>query len=102
VQELGRLLLDGLDHPWVAVPHVEAADATREVDEGVPVDVGERRALAVIGDDREEDRERVGDDLFFPLENLPRSRPRNRRPELNRLRRRHGLTIAQWAAGLHR
>ena len=68
---------------------VQAPDAAREVDERVPVDVGDRRALAVIDDDRQEDRERVGDHARLPVEDLLRARPRDRGLELDRLRRRH-------------
>ena len=42
VQEARRLLLHGLDDVRVRVADVEDADAAREVDERVPVDVGDR------------------------------------------------------------
>ena len=44
VREARQLLLRGLDDLRVRVADVEAADAAREVDERVAVDVGERRA----------------------------------------------------------
>ena len=63
VREVRELLLRGLDELRVRVPDVEAADAAGEVDERVAVDVGERRASPLLDDDRERDRERVGDHL---------------------------------------
>jgi hypothetical protein len=66
-----------------------AADAAGEVDERVPVDVGERGAFAVPDDDGHEDGERLGDDAFLALEDRARPRPWNRRLQLDRLRRRH-------------
>ena len=41
---LWPLLLGSRDHMRVRVAHVQAADAAREVDERVPVDVGDRAA----------------------------------------------------------
>src|SRR2546423_4307296 len=67
------------------VADVETADAAREVDEGVPVDVGERGAAGRIGDDGKRHRERRGDDAPHPLDDLPRARTRDLRPELDRL-----------------
>ena len=52
VNEAGHLLGRGFEDARVCVAHVQAADATREVDEDVAVDVGERRAApscATIG-----------------------------------------------------
>ena len=89
VQEPCRLLLNRLDDPRVRVPDVEAADAAREVDERVPVDVRQRRALAAFDHDGEEDRERIGDHPCLPREDLLRPWSGNRRLELDRLRRRH-------------
>ena len=44
VREAVELLVRRRDDVRMAVPDVEAADAAGEVDEGVPVDVGQRRA----------------------------------------------------------
>ena len=62
VREALELLLRGRDDARVRVADVEAADAAGEVDERVAVDVGERGAAALGGDDREVDRERGGDE----------------------------------------
>ncbi len=51
MEELRGLFLHGVDDPRMRVPDVEAADASGEVDEGVPVDVRERRALAALDHD---------------------------------------------------
>ena len=89
VQEPRRLLLNRLDDPRVRVSDVEAADAAREVDERIPVDVRERRALAAVDHDGEEDRERIGNRPCLPREDLLRPRPWDRRLELDRLCGRH-------------
>ena len=89
VREAVELLVGRSDHARMRVTDVQAPDAAGEVQERVPVDVGDRRALAVIDDDRQEDRERVGDHARLPVEDLLRARPRDRGLELDRLRRRH-------------
>ena len=48
VAEALELLLGGLDDPRMCVPDVQAADTACEVDEGVAVDVGQRRALTAL------------------------------------------------------
>ena len=53
VREALELLLRGLDDARMRVPDVQAADAAGEVDERVAVDVGERRAAALVRDDRQ-------------------------------------------------
>src|SRR5207253_10408918 len=63
----------GLDHARIRVPDVEAADAAGEVDEGVPVDVGQGCPLATLDHDRQEDGERLGDHTLLPFENLLRA-----------------------------
>jgi hypothetical protein len=81
---------------------VQAADAAGEVDERVPVDVGQRRSVTAIDHDGDVDRERVGHDQRLPLQDLLGARPGDRRPELDRLRRRHHRSrLTQPAAGLH-
>ena len=75
VAEARELLLRGLDDPRVRVADVEAADAAGEVDERVAVDVGERRAAALGDDDRQVDRERLGDDALLARQDLPGAGP---------------------------
>ena len=53
----------------MCVPDVQAADTACEVDEGVAVDVGQRGALTALDHNREGERQRLGDDPLFPLEN---------------------------------
>jgi hypothetical protein len=78
----------------VRVPDREAADAAREVDERVPVDVGERRAAALGHDDGQVERERRGDDPLLPLHDRAGTGSRNLRLEADRARRGHGVTIS--------
>ena len=85
---------DRLDDVRVRVADVEAADAAGEVEERVAVDVGQRRAAALGDDDRQVDRERIGDDALLPLEDLPGAGARDLGPQLDRARDGHGLTIA--------
>ena len=75
VRELLQLRLSGLDDARVRVTDVQAAHAAREVDERVPVDVGQRRAVCLRDHDRRVDRERIGDDAGLPLEDRPGLRP---------------------------
>ena len=76
VREPLELRLRRLDDARMRVADVQAADAAREVDERVPVDVGDRRAVPLRDHDRRVDRERVGDDALLPLEDRPRPRAR--------------------------
>jgi hypothetical protein len=55
-----ELLLSRRDDAGMRVADVQAADAAREVDERVAVEVGERRALRLRDDDRKGQGERVG------------------------------------------
>jgi hypothetical protein len=89
VREALELLLRRRDDARVRVSDVEAPDAAREIDERVAVDVGERRAPALGGDDRDMDRERGGDEPRVPGENLLRAGARDGRPELDRARDSH-------------
>jgi hypothetical protein len=93
VGELCKLLLRGFHDARMGVADVEAADAAGEVDERVAVDVGERRAAALRDHDRQEDRQRLGDDPLLAVEDRLRLRPRNRRFELDSARHRHASTI---------
>ena len=61
VAEPRELLLRRRDDARMRVADVEAADAAGEVDEGVAVDVGERRAASLRDHDGKEDRERLRD-----------------------------------------
>ena len=75
VREELHLLLGRRDDARVRVADREAADAAREVDERVAVDVGERRAAALGYDDRHVDGERLGDDPLLAREDLRGPRP---------------------------
>ena len=89
VQEAIDLLGDRLDNARVVVPDVRHADSSDEVDEGVAVDVGDRRPACAIGDDRLVDDERAGDGETLALEDLPAPRTRNLRPDLDHAGGRH-------------
>ena len=71
VGEAAELLLGGLDDAGMGMAGVQAADAAREVDEDVAVDIGQRRAAALVRDDRQHDRLRVRDHALLALEELP-------------------------------
>jgi dCTP deaminase len=94
MEEARRLLLDGLDDVRVGVADVEAADAAAEVEERVPIDVGERRAAALGGDDREIHGQRRGDHRVEAGEDLAGARPRNLRLQLDRADGSHDSTIS--------
>ena len=68
-----ELLLRRLDDPRVRVAHVQAADTAREVDERVPVDVGEGRTLTALDHDGDVDGEGVGDHALLAVEDLARA-----------------------------
>ena len=91
VEEARRLLLHGLDDPRMRVADVQAADTAREVDVGVAVDVGQRRAAALGGDDRQVERHRLGDDPLLPLDDRAGARPRHLGLQADRSRRGHGV-----------
>ena len=83
VQEAIGLLGDRLDDARVVVTDVRHPDPSDEIDEGVAVDVGDRRAACTIGDDRLVDDERSRDRDTFALEDLSAPRDRNLRPDLD-------------------
>ena len=85
VEEASRLLLHRLGDTCVRVPDVQAADAAREVDERVAVDVRQGCAVAVVDHDRDVDRERIGDDLRLALKDFLRAGAGNCRAKLDRL-----------------
>ena len=89
VQEARRLLRHRLDDPRMGVAGVDHADAAREVDEDVAVDVRDRRVLGALREDRQVDDERVRDRPLLPLEERPRARPGDLRANLDRPRRGH-------------
>src|SRR5439155_27345392 len=95
VREPPRLLLDRGDDTRMGVTDREAADTAGEVEERVPVDVGEGRAARLLDDDRKRDREGVGDDELLAGEDLARARAWNLGAELDRASRGHGPTIAK-------
>ena len=102
VGEARHLLGDRLDHARVRVSDVEATDAAREVDEDVPVNIGERRAATFLRHDREHDRLGVRDHALLARQDLSRAGARDRRADFYRLRRRHGPSVAHRPAVLHR
>ena len=73
VAEALELLLRRRDDVGMRVADVEGADAAREVDERVAVDVGERHAARRLGDDREGQRERARDDAARAARRSPAS-----------------------------
>jgi len=91
VEESRGLLHDGLDDPWVPVPRVHHADAAGEVDEHVPVDIGDGGILRPLGEDRKMDEERPGDHVRLPLGERARARAGDRRTNVDRPRGGHRL-----------
>ena len=89
VNQALSLLLDRLDDTRMPVADVRDPDATDEVDERVAVDVGDRRAARLGGDDRDVHDERPRDRSGLAFEDLARTRPGNLRPELDHASRRH-------------
>ena len=73
VEEAVDLLVDRLDDPRVVVADVRHPDAADEIDERVPVDVGDRRAARLCGDDRLVHDQRARDGAVLALEDLPRA-----------------------------
>ena len=98
MEEARGLLLHGFDDARMRVADVEAADAAREVDERVPVDVGDRGAAAFRDHDGQVERERVGDDALLALGDLPRPRAGNLRLELDCPRGGHATHDTESAA----
>jgi hypothetical protein len=98
VAEALELLLRRFDDARVRVTDVEAADTAREVDERVAVDIGERRALAPLDHDGEGQGQRAGHDALLALDDLEGAGAGNLGAEVDRLRRRHGPTIAEGSA----
>ena len=94
VEEARGLLLHRRDDAGVGVADVEAADAAREVDEAVAVDVGDGRAAPVGDHDRQVEAERIGDDPLLPLGDLAGARPRDLGAKLDRPRDGHTATIS--------
>jgi hypothetical protein len=94
VEESRCLFLHRFDHARMRVPDVQAADAAREVDERVAVDVGEERPVPFGDGDRQDELERVGDDLCLARGDLARARPRNGGLQADRANRGHEPTIS--------
>ncbi len=101
VGEARRLLLHRLDDSRMGVADVQAADAAGEVDEGVAVDVGDRRAPPLRDDDREVDGQRIRHDAVLAGEDLLGARTGDRRPELDRPRRRHRADSSEAGGALN-
>ena len=89
VGELLELGLSGFDDARVRVADVQAAHAAGEVDERVPVDVGEGGTVCLRDHDRRVDRERIGDDAGLPLEDRPGLRPGELGLQMDCARNRH-------------
>src|SRR5207253_4594092 len=64
-------------------------------------DVRHGRAVALLDDNGQEDRQRLGDDPLLALQDLPRPRARDFRLQLDRPRDRHTLTLQKRAAVVH-
>ena len=94
VEEARGLLLHRRDDARVGVADGEAADAAREVDEAVAVDVGHGRAAPVRDHDRQVEAERIGDDALLPLGDLARARAWDLGAKLDRACDGHVVTIA--------
>ena len=93
VREALDLIAHGLDHARVRMADVHAADAAREVDERVPVDVRQGGAAPRGDDERQVDRERLGDDPLLPGQNLGAARARDVGLELDCPCRSHGRSL---------
>src|SRR5581483_8808729 len=89
VAEALELLLRRGDDVGMRMADVQAADAAGEVDEGVPVDVGQRRAARGFRHHRERDGERRGDCMPQPGRDRARARARDLRAQLDRPRGGH-------------
>ena len=83
VREAFRLLADRLHHAGMRMADVHAADASGEVDERVPVDVGQGGAPPLGDHEREIDGERLRDDPRLPGEDLGAAGSRNVRLQLD-------------------
>ncbi len=95
VDEARRLLLNRLDHAWVAVADVAHADAAREVDERVAVHVGDGRVERLGGEDREVDLERLRKRPPAPLEQLLGAGPGDPGADVYRPRRCHEGSVPE-------
>ena len=89
MEELRGLFLHCIDDARMRMADVQAADASGEVEERVPVDVRQRRALAPLDHHGQIDGQRIRDHAVLPVEDLLRAGARDPRLELDRLRRRH-------------
>ena len=98
VDEASHLLARGFEDARMRMSHVQAADTAGEVDEDVPVDVGERGATALLRHDRDRDRLRIRDHARLALEDRGGPRTRDRGANVDGLRRRHGSTLAHQSA----
>ena len=68
----------------VRVADVQAADAARPVEERVAVDVGDDTAVAVVDDERREERLGVGDHALLARDDRARLRARKLRAQIDR------------------
>ena len=81
VRDAGRLPVHRLDHLGMGVADQLASQAPREVQERVPVDIGDASSMAVVDDDRSVEVEGIGDDTGLPLEDGGGTRTRKIRDE---------------------
>ncbi len=95
VAEMLQLLLRRLDDMRMRMADVQAADPACEIDERVPVEVGDRGATRVGGDDGEGDRERRGDARRQAVQHLARAGARNFGLQDDRAGGGHGPRVAE-------
>src|SRR5581483_631454 len=92
-EEARGLLLHGLDEVRVRVTDVETADTAGEINEGVAVDIRQRRSPPFRGDDREVHGEGLRDDEVLAREDLLRPRAGDLRLQADRPCDGHTVTI---------
>ena len=89
VEEPRCLLDDRLHDARMGVSGIHDADPAREVDEDVAVDVGDRRVLRALGEDRQVDEQGTRDDAFLAFRDRPGARPGYLGADLDRARGSH-------------
>ncbi len=89
MEEPIHLIGDRLHDSRMVVTDVRHTNASDEVDEGIAVDVDDRRAARAIRDDRLVDDQRMGDGVLFTFEDLAAAGTGNLRADLDHTGRRH-------------
>jgi hypothetical protein len=79
VQEAVDLGVQGLCDRGIGMPHVQAADSPRPVEEGVAVDIGDDAAVCVVDHERCQDALGLGDHALLALKNRAGLRSRQLR-----------------------